>query len=43
LEPAEIFASNGLTHDEMIRIFAEVLGEKKKTWTLGAGVIAESA
>ncbi len=43
LEPAEIFASNGLTHDEMIPIFAEVLGEKKKPWAPGAGVTAESA
>jgi myo-inositol-1(or 4)-monophosphatase len=28
IEPAEIFASNGLIHDEMLPVFAEVLAEK---------------
>lgn len=29
IAPVEIFASNGLVHDEMLPVFREVLGEKK--------------
>ena len=30
IEPAEIFASNGLIHDEMLPVFAEVLAERAR-------------
>ena len=30
IEPAEIFASNGLIHDEMLPVFAEILAEKSR-------------
>jgi len=41
IEPAEILASNGLIHDEMLPVFREVLGQKSRVQ--GQGIRDEGA